>query len=99
MSGNKPDFRASSRPLLSDFAKVDAHVLTDADYEDIPEITDEMWARAVLVRGDADRDLPLSDAARLPLEPDVASGLRAMGDDWEQRGNAVLRDWLARQAA
>lgn len=38
---------ASYRPLSSDLKRVDAHVVQPEEYEELPELTDEMLARAV----------------------------------------------------
>jgi uncharacterized protein (DUF4415 family) len=48
MNANREDFFRISvlSPVLgSDLAKVDAHIIQPEEYEDIPEITDEMIAR------------------------------------------------------
>jgi uncharacterized protein (DUF4415 family) len=37
--------RVSSRSLKSDLAKVDAHVIKVSEYEDLPELTEDMLAR------------------------------------------------------
>lgn len=37
---------ASSKKYGSDFAKIDAHVITPEEYEEIPELTDEFLDRA-----------------------------------------------------
>ena len=36
------------RSLKSDMKKVDAHVVDASEYDDLPELTDEMLARAVI---------------------------------------------------
>jgi hypothetical protein len=48
MTGNSGVMALSSdeKPIGSDLAKVDAYQLTDEDYDEIPELTDEMMARA-----------------------------------------------------
>ena len=38
---------ASRRTLGSDLKRVDAHVIKPEEYEELPELTDEMLARAV----------------------------------------------------
>ena len=38
---------ASRRTLGSDLKKVDSHVIKPEEYEDIPELTEEMVAQAV----------------------------------------------------
>ncbi|MCD0423880.1 hypothetical protein [Rhodopseudomonas sp. BR0M22] len=42
---------AKMRALGSDLKKVDAHVITPEEYEEIPELTDEWFARADLYHG------------------------------------------------
>ncbi len=83
------------------WAKFDAHVITAEEYDEIPEITDEMWDRAIRSNGDAEFQAVAASlrSFRLMLEADVADGLKAVGDDWERQGNAVLRDWLKSRAA
>ena len=50
MNANKS---ASHRYLKSDLAVVDAHVLKTSEYEELPELTEEMLARACQQRGSA----------------------------------------------
>lgn len=44
----------------SDFERVDAHVIDALEYEELPELTDEMLARAVISQPSDEVDLPLS---------------------------------------
>jgi hypothetical protein len=48
MNANK---NASRRSLKSDMARVDAHTLKTEEYEDLPELTEEMLARAKVNKG------------------------------------------------
>ena len=48
MNANKPESR---RSLKSDLARVDAHVVTKGEYEELPELTNDMIARATVKRG------------------------------------------------
>jgi uncharacterized protein (DUF4415 family) len=95
MNESKP---ATGREAIgSDLAKVDAHVITPAEYEEIPELTDEDMARAdfhvggKLVR----RGRPKSDAPKiavnLRLDRDVLEHFRAQGPGWQSRINETLR--------
>ncbi len=71
MTGNRGAMPPSSAegPILSDLAKVDSYELTDEDYDEIPELTDEMIARANLyVNGRLVRPVVSS----VPPEPAVA---------------------------
>jgi uncharacterized protein (DUF4415 family) len=82
---------------------VDAYVLTDADYDDIPELTDEMMERADLFIGDKliRRGRPRLEQPKkqvtLRLDADLLDGLRATGPGWQTRINEVLRDWLEKR--
>ncbi len=95
MSGNKGD-------IGSDLAKVDAHELGESDYAEIPELTDEWFARAVPHRGGKPRGRPKAAspkrAVNLRLSQRVLDGFRAGGPGWQTRINAALEEWLDRKA-
>ena len=42
---------ASRRTSGSDLARVDRHVIKTSEYKELPELTDEMLARAVVKKG------------------------------------------------
>ena len=87
----------------TDFAKVDAYVLTQADYDEIPELTDEWFETADFKIGDklVRRGRPRSEKPKkqvtLRLDADLLDGLRATGPGWQTRINEVLRDWLEKR--
>lgn len=89
----------------TDLTRLDAHVVQPGEYEEIPELTDEMMAKAVFSPGGESALLKSlgdrAEAGRLAvdLDPDLAERLIATGEDWQARVNAILRDWLDRQAA
>ncbi len=94
MSGKK------AKPTGSDLKKVDAYVLTPKDYDEIPELTDEDFARGVWHRGGkpmphGPRGRPKSKNPKRPvslrLDPDVLTHFRRGGRGWQSRINAVLR--------
>ena len=82
MNANKP---ASRRSLKSDLARVDAHVLKTGEYEDLPELTEEMFARARVNKGGR----PLSPNPRkllsLRLPAEVIDRWKATGAGWQTR--------------
>ncbi len=90
----------SKRVSATDLDKVDAHVLGPADYAEIPELTDEWFAKAQL--HEAGRPVPRGrpksanpkQAVNLRLSPRVIAGFRAQGAGWQTRINAVLEQWL-----
>ncbi len=93
MSGKK-------RAIGSDLKKVDTYVLRKEDYDEIPELTDEDFARGVWHRGGkplphGPRGRPRSKNPKRPvslrLDPDVLAHFRRNGRGWQSRINAVLR--------
>ena len=82
MNANKT---ASRHSLKSDMARVDTHTLKKDEYEDLPELTEEMLARAKINKGGR----PLSPNPRklisLRLPVDVIERWKATGAGWQTR--------------
>jgi uncharacterized protein (DUF4415 family) len=82
MNANKP---ASRRFLTSDFARVDAHRVKPGEYEELPELTEDMLARAKVNKGGR----PFSPNPRklisLRLPADVIARWKATGPGWQTR--------------
>lgn len=82
MNANK---RASHRSLKSDMARVDAHAVQPEELEELPELTDEMLARAKVNKGGR----PLSKNPRklisIRLPEDVIARWKATGAGWQTR--------------
>ena len=82
MSANKS---ASHRSLKSDLARVDAHAVMPEEYEELPELTEEMLARAKVSKGGR----PVSPNPRklisLRLPADVIERWKATGAGWQTR--------------
>ena len=97
MSGRKNATAKRSQRIGSDLKKVDAYVLTQADYDEIPELTDEDFARGDLYFGRklVGRGRPKSeltkDAVSLRLDQDVIAHYRGTGRGWQSRINETLR--------
>ena len=77
--------RASRRSLKSDLARVDAHKIRSEEYEELPELTEEMLSRAKVNKGGR----PLSPNPRklisLRLPADVIKRWKATGPGWQTR--------------
>ena len=77
--------RASRRSLKSDLARVDAHSVKPEEYNELPELTEDMLARARINKGGR----PLSPNPRrlisLRLPADVIKRWRATGPGWQTR--------------
>lgn len=92
---------ASKRDIYTNLNELDAHVIQPEEYDDIPELTDEVVARSDLYengrlirRGRPKLDTP-KKAVTMRLDADVADRLRASGRGWQTRLNSKIRDWLA----
>lgn len=97
MRGKKSTTEKPSRRIGSDLAKVDAYVLTQADYDDIPELTADDFKRGTfhvngvpLSRGRPKSETPKT-AVSLRLDPDIVAHFRRSGRGWQSRINDVLR--------
>ena len=77
--------RVSRRSLKSDLARVDAHIVKPAEYRELPQLTDEMMARAAVKRGGR----PVSKNPRklitIRLPADVIARWKSTGPGWQTR--------------
>ena len=82
MNVNKP---VSRRSLTSNLEQIDAHHIAPHEYEELPELTEDMLARAKLKKGGR----PLSASPRksisLRLPPEVIERWHANGSGWQTR--------------
>jgi uncharacterized protein (DUF4415 family) len=81
---------SSRRVLGSDLARVDAHVIQPDEYEELPEWTDEMWARAVLKHGGRVISRNPRKLTTLRLPADIVEKWKATGPGWQARMAARL---------
>lgn len=88
---------ARKRSIKSDLTRVDAHRIRKAEYDDAPELTDEMLDSAeirdgdrIIKRGRPPLDNP-KEAVKLRLDPDILAAYRNTGPGWQTRINADLR--------
>lgn len=76
---------ASRRSLKSDLARVDAHVIKAREYDELPELTEEMLRRGKINKGGR----PVSPNPRklisLRLPADVIARWKATGPGWQTR--------------
>jgi uncharacterized protein (DUF4415 family) len=82
MPAKKPVLR---RTLKSDLRKVDAHVVEPHEYEEIPELTDEMLERGIRKRGGRPRSSNPRKLITLRLPADIIEKWRATGPGWQTR--------------
>jgi uncharacterized protein (DUF4415 family) len=65
--------------------RVDAHVIKASEYKELPELTDEMLARAVVNKGGRPRSPNPRQLISLRLPPEVIERWRATGPGWQTR--------------
>jgi uncharacterized protein (DUF4415 family) len=89
----------------TDWAKVDAHVITPEEYEEMPEWTDEMFANAeiaiggkvirpasgTLTKPGRPKKADAKISVHLRLSPEVIAHFRARGPGWQTRIDEALR--------
>ncbi|MEK6746320.1 MAG: BrnA antitoxin family protein [Pseudomonadota bacterium] len=92
--------KKNKRKLGSDLAKVDAHVIQDSEYDELPELTDEMleignfYVGGKLVKRGRPKSEIHANNISIRLDPKVESYFRAMGKGWQSRINSVLKEWV-----
>ena len=82
MNANNPVLR---RSLKSDLARVDAHEIKPQEYAELPELTDEMLARATVSKGGRPVSTNPRKLISLRLPADVIERWKATGAGWQTR--------------
>jgi uncharacterized protein (DUF4415 family) len=75
----------SRRTLGSDLARVDAHVIKPSEYKELPEVTDDMLARAIIKKGGRPRSANPRQLISLRLPAEIIARWRATGPGWQTR--------------
>ena len=76
---------ASRRSLGSDLAKVAAHVIQPDEYDELPELTDDMLKRGKVNRGGRPRSENPKRLISIRLPEDVIQKWRSTGPGWQTR--------------
>ena len=66
-------------------ARSDEHVIEPAEYEELPELTEAMLARAVVKKGGRPRSENPRQLISLRLPPEVIARWKASGPGWQTR--------------
>jgi uncharacterized protein (DUF4415 family) len=77
--------RSSPRSLGSDLAKVAAHVIQSEEYDELPELTEDMLARGKVNKGGRPRSENPKKLISIRLPEDVILKWRATGPGWQTR--------------
>ena len=85
---------SSQGSLGSDLTKVATHVIQPEEYEELPELTEEMLARGTVNKGGRPRAENPKKLISIRLPEDVIMKWRATGPGWQTR----MAEKLARAA-
>ena len=77
--------RASRRSSGSDLGRVDAHVIQRHEYDELPELTDDMIARGKINKGGRPRSANPRKLISIRLPESVIERWRATGPGWQTR--------------
>jgi len=83
---------AISRKSRTDWKRVDTLSDRQIDFSDIPEVTPEMFARAVVRRGL--KPVPRKEQLTIRVDSDVLEWYRRQGPGYQTRINALLRAYM-----
>ena len=76
---------ASRRSLKSDLSRVDSHAVKAREYEDLPELTAEMLARATVRKGGRPVSANPRKLITIRLPADVLARWKSTGPGWQTR--------------
>jgi uncharacterized protein (DUF4415 family) len=89
------------RNFGSDLAKARARRITQKEYDEAPELTDEQLSNAVISSGIRRGRPPIPNpkqAVKLRLDADVLAGFKETGAGWQTLINDTLRTALKKKA-
>ncbi len=81
-----------SKESQTDWARIDAMTDDEIDLTDIPEITEEMWAKAVWRKGSKSNSTNSQET--LAVDSDVIEFFKAQGRDYQKKINQLLRAYM-----
>ncbi len=92
----------SAKPtnIGSNLSKIDAHVITVEEYDEIPELTDAFFEQADQYQGGEliRRGRPKLEQPKLAItvryDAEVIEAFKATGRGWQTRMNDALKEWL-----
>jgi uncharacterized protein (DUF4415 family) len=82
----------------SDLERAFAREITPEEFEEIPELTEEMLSRAVWKRNGKVMGRPpaaiVKERITIRVSPEVSRYFRATGKGWQTRMDNALREWI-----
>lgn len=83
---------ATSKKSRTDWKRVDALKDKDIDLSDVPEVSPEMFARAIVRRGL--KPVPRKAQLTLRVDSEVLDWFRKQGQGYQTKINALLRAYM-----
>lgn len=83
---------STSNESLTDWEQLEAMEDDDIDLSDIPEITPELFAKAMVHRGIGPK--PTKQQITLRIDQDVLTWFRQQGRGYQTKINALLRAYM-----
>ena len=87
---------ATSRKSRTDWKRFDTMTDKQIDFSDTPEVTPDMFARAVVRRGL--KPVPRKEQLTIRVDSDVLEWYRRQGPGYQTRINALLRAYMQERA-
>ncbi len=84
--------RVTSKKSKTDWARVDAMKDKEINFSDTPEVSPEMFARAIVRRGL--KPVPRKAQLTLRMDSDVLEWFRKQGQGYQTKINALLRAYM-----
>lgn len=94
---------AKLKSIKSNLKKIDSHKIKKEEYDELPELTDEMFDRAVYKVGGITKPSPRRRGAQkaptkvvlnLRLPQEVVDYFKDEGRGWQTRIGIVLKAWI-----
>ncbi len=85
----------TTKESQTDWARIDAMTDEDINLSDIPEITEEMWAKAIWRKGS--KPIQLNSQEILAVDRDVIEFFKAQERDYKTKINEILRAYMKAQ--
>jgi uncharacterized protein (DUF4415 family) len=91
--------------ITSNLSKIDSHLITAEEYDEIPELTDAFFEQADQYRGGEliRRGRPKLEQPKLAFtvryDAEVIEAFKATGRGWQTRMNDALKQWLREHSA
>ena len=94
---------AKSKNIKSNLKKVDSHKITKKEYDELPELTDEMFDRAVYKvngivkttpRRRGSQKTPTKVVLNIRLPRQVVDYFKFEGHGWQTKMGYILLEWI-----